>query len=193
MIYVSFSLLALRFLLKCVCSCHTSWVIQHLCYQQMRFWHLLPVRCPGRKRKTREKQNISLVQSFNCVRLFAKPHWLQNTRLPCPSPNPWACSNSCPWVSDAIPHLILCHSLLLLPSIFPSIRVFFSKSAFHIRYLKYWSLNFRNSPSNEYSGLISFRTDWLSLWRAVRYEWQRAGAQQEHYMQNPEVRESLDL
>ena len=60
-------------------------------------------------------------------------------------------------------HLILCHPLLLLPSIFPSIRVFSSESVFHIRWPKYWSFSFSISPSNEYLGLISFRMDWLDL------------------------------
>ena len=60
-------------------------------------------------------------------------------------------------------HLFLCHSLLLLPSIFPSIRVFINESALHIRWPKYWSFNFSISPSNEYSGLISFRIDWFDL------------------------------
>ena len=60
-------------------------------------------------------------------------------------------------------HLILCHPLLLLPSIFPSIRVFSNESVFPIRWPKCWSLSFSISPSNEYSGLISFRMDWLDL------------------------------
>ena len=60
-------------------------------------------------------------------------------------------------------HLILCCPLLLLPSIFPSIRVFSNESALHIRWPNYWSFSFNNSPSNEYSGLISFRMDWLDL------------------------------
>ena len=60
-------------------------------------------------------------------------------------------------------HLMLCHSLLLLPSIFPSIRVFSSESALRIRWPKYWSFSFNISPSNEYSGLISFRMDWLDF------------------------------
>ena len=60
-------------------------------------------------------------------------------------------------------HLILCHTLLLLPSIFPSIRVFSNESVLHIRWPKYWSFSFSISPSNEYSGLISFRMDWLDL------------------------------
>ena len=60
-------------------------------------------------------------------------------------------------------HLILCHPLLLLPSIFPSIRVFSIESVLHIRWPKYWSFSFSISPFNEYSGLISFRMDWLDL------------------------------
>ena len=60
-------------------------------------------------------------------------------------------------------HLILCHPLLLLPSIFPIIRVFSNESVFHIRWPKYWSFSFSISPSNEHPGLISFRMDWLDL------------------------------
>ena len=60
-------------------------------------------------------------------------------------------------------HLILCHPIIFLPSSFPSIRVFSNESVLHIRLLKYWSFRFNISPSNEYSGLISFRMDWLDL------------------------------
>ena len=60
-------------------------------------------------------------------------------------------------------HLILCHPLLLLPSIFPSIRVFSNEAALHIRWPKYWSFSFSISPTNEHPGLISFRMDWLDL------------------------------
>ena len=60
-------------------------------------------------------------------------------------------------------HLILCRPLLLLPSVFPSIRVFSNESALHIRWPQYWSVTFGISPPNEYSGLISFRIDWLDL------------------------------
>ena len=60
-------------------------------------------------------------------------------------------------------HLILCHPLLLLPSILPSIRVFFNESVLHITWPKYWSVSFSISPSDEYSGLISFRIDWFDL------------------------------
>ena len=66
-------------------------------------------------------------------------------------------------VSNAIQHLILCHPLLLLPSIFPSIRVSSNESVLHIRWPKYWSFRFNISPSNEHPGLISFRMDWLDL------------------------------
>ena len=67
------------------------------------------------------------------------------------------------WVGDAIQHLILCHPLLLLSSICPSIRVFSNELALHIRWPKYWSFSFNISPSNENPGLISFRMDWLDL------------------------------
>ena len=65
-------------------------------------------------------------------------------------------------------HLMLCHSLLLPPSIFPSIRVFSNDSLLHIKWPKYWSFSLRISPSNEYSGLISFRVDWLDLLAVLR-------------------------
>ena len=67
------------------------------------------------------------------------------------------------WVSDAIQHLILCHPLLLLPSTVPSVMDFCNESVLHIRWPKYWSFSFSISPSNEYSGLVSFRTDWLDF------------------------------
>ena len=91
---------------------------------------------------------------------------LQHARLLCPSPSPGACSNSCPLHPSVVMssnHLILCPPLLLLPSIFPSIRVFSNKSALCIRWPKYWSFSFSISPSNKYSGLISFRIDWFDL------------------------------
>ena len=101
---------------------------------------------------------------FSCsvVSNFFWPHELQHTRLPCLSPTPRAYINSCPsrqWHHPTI-SLILCCPLLP-PSIFPSNRVFSNKSALHIRWSNYWSFSFSISPSNEYSGLISFRMDWL--------------------------------
>ena len=77
---------------------------------------------------------------------------LQHARLPCSSPTPRVYSNLCPLVGDAIK-----------PSIFPSTKVFSNESVLHIRWPEYWSFSFRISPSNEYSGLISFRMDWLDL------------------------------
>ena len=92
------------------------------------------------------------------------PHGVQHTRLCCPSPTPGACTISCP-IELVMPanHLIFCHPLLLLPSIFPSIRVISNESALRIRWPKYWSFSFSISPSNEYSGLISFRIYWFDL------------------------------
>ena len=91
-------------------------------------------------------------------------HGLQHARPPCPSPTPRVYSNSCPLSWWCHPNIsILYHPLLLLPSIFPSIRVFSSESVLHIRWPKYWSFSFNVSPSNEHSGLISLRIDWLDL------------------------------
>ena len=86
-----------------------------------------------------------------------RPHGLQHTSPPCPSPAHGVYSNSCPLTSPTI------SSLLLLRLIFPSIRVFSSESVLHIRWPKYWSFSFSISPSNKYSGLISFTIDWLDL------------------------------
>ena len=92
------------------------------------------------------------------------PHGLQHVRLPCPIQTPRAYSNSCPssWWCPSY-HLILCHPLLLRASIFPSIRVFSHEIVLHIRWPKNRSFSFSIIPSNEYSGLISFRMDWLDL------------------------------
>ena len=72
------------------------------------------------------------------------------------------------WVSEASNHLILCRPLLLLLSIFPSIKVFSNESVLHIRWPKYWSFSFSTSPSNEFSALIYFRTDWFELFAYPR-------------------------
>ena len=92
-----------------------------------------------------------------------QPHGLQHPRPPCPSPTPRVDSNSSAQSVMPSNHLILCHPLLLHPSIFPNIRVFSNESALRIRWPKYWIFSFNNSPSNEYTGLISFRIDWLDL------------------------------
>ena len=103
---------------------------------------------------------------FSCpvVSESLQPHGLQHARPPCPSPTPGVYPNSCPlspWCHPTI--LSLCCPLLVLLSIFPNIRVFSNELALHIRRPKYWSFSFSISPSNEYSGLISFRIDWFDL------------------------------
>ena len=91
------------------------------------------------------------------------PHESQHARPPCPSPTPRACSNSCPLSWMPFNHLNLCRPLRLLPSVFPSIRVFSNESVLCIKWPKYWNFSFSISPSNEDSGLISFRINWLDL------------------------------
>ena len=106
---------------------------------------------------------FSSVQSLSHVRLFATP-WtaahqaslsITNSRSP---PKPMSIESVMP-----SKHLILCCPLLLLPSIFPSVRVFSKESVLRIRWPKYWSFRFSIRPSNEHQGLISFRMDWLNL------------------------------
>ena len=106
---------------------------------------------------------FSSVQSLSCVQLFATP-WTAAHRASLS----FTISQSLlrlMSIESVMPsnHLILCCPLLLSPSIFPSIRVFSNESALHIRWPKYWSFSFSISPSKEYSGLISFRIDWLDL------------------------------
>ena len=105
----------------------------------------------------------SSVQLFCCVRLFATP-WTTACQPSLSITN----SQSLPKlmsIESVMPsnHLILCHPLLLLPSIFPSIRILSNESALRIRWPKYWSFSFNISPSNEHSGLISFMMDYLDL------------------------------
>ena len=92
-----------------------------------------------------------------------QPHGLQHARLLCSSPSPRVFKFMS--IESVMPsnHLILCHPLILLPSIFPSIRVFSSELVIPIMWPKYWSFSFSISPSNEYLGLISFRNDWYDL------------------------------
>ena len=93
-----------------------------------------------------------------------QPHGLQHTRPPCPSPTQGVYLNSCPlsqWYHPTTSSSV--HPPFLPPSSFPSIRVFSNESTLHMRWPKYWSFSFSISPSNEYSGLISFRMDWLDL------------------------------
>ena len=90
--------------------------------------------------------------------------WTTGARPPCSSPTPGVYPNSMSIESVMPPnHFMLCRPLLLLPSIFSSIRVFSNESALRIRWPKYWSFSFSIIPSNEHPGLISFRMDWLDL------------------------------
>ena len=109
-------------------------------------------------------QFSSVQFSLSVMSNSLQPHGLQNTRLPCPSTHSQSMIKlrSIELVMPSN-HLILCHPLLLLPSIFPSIRVFSNESVLCIRWPKYWSFSFNISPSNEHSGLISFRMDWMDL------------------------------
>ena len=112
---------------------------------------------------TRGRATIVVDQLLSCVQLFVSP-WIAARQ-----------ASLSITVSQSLPkfifiesvmlsnHLVLCCLLLLLPSISPSIRVFFNESALHIRWPKYWSFSFSISPFNEYSGLISFRMDWFDL------------------------------
>ena len=106
---------------------------------------------------------ISSVQSLSRVRVFVTP-WTAACRASLSITNSQSLLKLMS-IMSVMPsnHLILCRPLLLLPSIFPSIRVFSSESALPIRWPKHWSFSFSISPSNEYSGLISFRIDWFDL------------------------------
>ena len=106
---------------------------------------------------------FSSVQSLSCVRFFATP-WITARQASLSITNSWSLPKFMP-IESVMPfsHLILCHPLLLLPPIPPSIRVFSSDSTLRIRWRKYWSFSFSSSPSNEHPGLISFTMDWLDL------------------------------
>ena len=105
---------------------------------------------------------FSSVLLLSCIQLFATP-WTAAFQASLSITNFWSVHKLMS-IESVMPskHLILCH-LLLLPSIFPGIRVFSKESVLRIRWPKYWSFNFSINPSNEYSGLISFRIDWLDL------------------------------
>ena len=127
---------------------------------------MLMTLCPLELDKPELPANLatfSSVQLLSCVQLFAIP-WTATCQASLSITNSWSLLKlmSIKLVMPSI-HVILCHPLLFLPSIFPSIRVFSNESVLHIRWPKYWSFSFSISPSNEYSGLISFRMDWLDL------------------------------
>ena len=108
---------------------------------------------------------LSSIQSLSCVWLFATP-WTEASStpgLPVHHQLPESTKTQVHWVSDAIQPSHPLSPLLLLPSIFPSIRVFSNESALCIRWPKFWSFSFNISPTNVHPGLISFRMDWLDL------------------------------
>ena len=118
----------------------------------------------GTKRKTVKKAwETYSAQSLSRVRLFATP-WAAACQASLSNTNSQS-SHKLMSIESVMPsnYLILCRPLLLLPSIFPNIKVFSNESAFRIRWPKYWSFSFKISPSNEHAGLISFRMDWLDL------------------------------
>ena len=137
-------------------------------YSQIRF-----ISLEVSDRRERERQGMQMpfqswdwcssVQSLSHIQLFATS-WTAARQASLSITNSWS---SCKPMSIRLVmpsnHLFLCRPLLLLPSIFPSIRVFSNESALHIRWPVYWSFSFNISPSNEYPGLISFRRDWLDL------------------------------
>ena len=139
-------------------SCHLASLCLsvNLLICKMDYWQYLPHRIAM-------MIHFNSVKSLSCVRLFATP-WTAACQASLSITN----SRSLPKLMSielVMPsnHLILCHPLLLLPSVFPSIRAFANESALRIRWPKYWNFNFNISPTNEYPGLISFRMDWLDL------------------------------
>ena len=134
-------------------------IIMHNLQSQKSQWHtIIGIYC--------HRDWISSVQSScSVVSNSLWPHGLQHARPPCPSPTPSQSLLTLLSIKSVMPsnHLILCHPLLLPPSLTASIRGFSNESVLCIRWPNYWSFSFSISPSNEHSGLISFRMDWLDL------------------------------
>ena len=131
--------------------------LTHRMQPTQNLWLLLLVSC------TLNLSSFSLLQSLSCVQLFAT-QWTSARKASLPIINYWSLLKlmSTELVISSS-HLFLCCPLLLLTSIFPSIRVFSSESVPHIRWPNYWSFSFSISPSNECSGLISFKIDWFDV------------------------------
>ena len=143
---------------------HSAWPWHSLSpgsflYETSLSLHEVVVRIKGEKCLVM----FSLVQSLSCVRLFVTP-WIAAHQASLSITNSWSLLKLMP-IESVVPsnHLILCLPLLLLPSIFPSIRVFSNESALCVRWPKDWSFSFNISPSNEYLGLVSFSIDWFDL------------------------------
>ena len=150
---------------------HTKWIIRlNLSPREMRGLHQLTADSQGSyrvgepaKAPLLAESQFSSVQSLSRVRLFATP-WIAALQVSLSITNSQSLLKLMS-IESVMPssHLILCRPLLLLPSIFPSIRVFPNKSALCMRWPKYWGFSFSISPSNKHPGLISFRMDWLDL------------------------------
>ena len=120
-------------------------------------------KCSSKRNIFKRLITLSVQFSRSVVSNPLQPHEPQHVRPPCSSPTPGVYPNSSIQLVMPSNHLILCHPLLLLPSIFPSIRVFSNESALRIRWPKDWSFSFNISLSNEHPGVISFRMDCLDL------------------------------
>ena len=133
---------------------HPSFLSLHICWCVKSLFQGIKLFFPEYQRSD---------QSLSRVRLFATP-WIAACQASLSITNFWS-SLRLTSIESVMPysHLIFCHPLLLLPSIFPSVRVFSNESVLPIRWPKYWSFSFSISSSNEYSGLISFRIDWFDL------------------------------
>ena len=150
-------------------DCHTEWSKSGREREISLLWHHLYVESKKNWYKLTylQKRNrftdFSSVQSLSCIWLFATP-WIAAHQASLSIANSWSSLKltSIEWVMPSS-HLILCHPLLLLPLIPPSIRVFSNESTLHMRWPKYWSFSFSISLSKEHSGLISFRMDWVDL------------------------------
>ena len=134
------------------------WSNLSVCFCECAFWMMLTSSL-----KWWTLNRAGSVQWLSHIPLFATP-WTAAHQASLSITNSWSLLKlmSIKWVMSSN-HLILCHPLLLLPSIFPSIRVFSNESVLHIRWSKYWSFSFSISPSSEYSGLIFFRINWFDL------------------------------
>jgi len=141
---------------------HCEWSSCHSIVHVKWFLYILTVSFMSCMFYHNKKEYISSVQLLSHVQLFTTP-WTAARQAPLSITNSWSLLKFTS-IELVMPsnHLILCHPLLLPPSIFPSIRVFLNESV-HISWPKYWRFSFSISPSNEYSGLLFFRMDWLGL------------------------------
>ena len=166
-----------HFILSCTCF-NLNLLFSSFCQEVLKSWsdnHTLKCTAPPKNINVRHciffpsrhlaKQSVVVVQPLSCVQLFVTP-WTAAPQASLSITISWSLLKLMS-VESVMPsnHVILCHSLLFLPSIFPSISVFSNESALHIKWPKYWNFSFRISPSSEHSGprLISFRIDWFDL------------------------------